>query len=129
MTHSAIDFLVAYGWTARDARVGIRAKGHCEYCDKDLLASGSAFFEWQTDHIVPLDAGGSDEDDNLAVACWPCNMRLKGTWDPRSSCRDNATRSELISVIRSHCKGKLDQKDREVALVKEVILGLRSIQK
>jgi 5-methylcytosine-specific restriction endonuclease McrA len=27
------------------------------------------------DHIVPVSRGGSNRDDNLCVACAPCNLR------------------------------------------------------
>ena len=27
------------------------------------------------DHVVPIVLGGTDDDDNLVTACWPCNQR------------------------------------------------------
>ena len=27
------------------------------------------------DHKVPVVLGGTDDDDNLVTACWPCNQR------------------------------------------------------
>jgi 5-methylcytosine-specific restriction endonuclease McrA len=124
MLQAAIDLLVSYGWKANEVRVGIRAKFRCEYCGKPLFASGLAFYEWQTDHIVPVSAGGGGGDDNLATACWHCNMKLKGSWDPRTPGQELATRSELIAAIRSYCDAKREAKDREVALVREQLKGL-----
>ena len=38
----------------------------CSYCGgKDRLT---------IDHMVAKSKGGSDEKDNLRVACWPCNV-------------------------------------------------------
>jgi hypothetical protein len=121
MTQTAVDVLVANGWKVDEARVGIRANGYCEYCDKDLFASRSAFLEWQTDHIVPRHAGGSDDDENVALACWPCNFKLKGKWDPRSVCGQNATRNELISAIRTYCQTKLERKNSDVVTIREML--------
>jgi len=40
----------------------------CSYCGRkapDVVL--------EVDHIVPVIAGGSDDDDNLTAACWDCN--------------------------------------------------------
>lgn len=52
-----------------------RAGGRCEYCRKPEQASGYAH---QVEHIRPLKHGGSSEPDNLAWACFQCNI-AKGT--------------------------------------------------
>lgn len=41
--------------------------GPCAYCGTWIAAT--------VDHIIPTAAGGSDEADNLASACWTCNSR------------------------------------------------------
>jgi len=50
-----------------------RAEKRCEYCRAPQRA-----FNWrfEVEHIVPRKAGGSDEADNLALACHVCN-RIK----------------------------------------------------
>ena len=47
-----------------------RAETHCEYC---RLPDAYATFGHQVDHIVPHRHGGTDDVDNLAWACFPCN--------------------------------------------------------
>ncbi len=47
-----------------------RAGDCCEYCR--LPASGGTV-AFHVDHIVPLKHGGSDDSDNLCLACYRCN--------------------------------------------------------
>jgi hypothetical protein len=47
-----------------------RAKYLCEYCHSSEEASAALF---QIDHIMPQSLGGSDELENLALACQRCN--------------------------------------------------------
>jgi HNH endonuclease len=49
-----------------------RAKYLCEYCHSLELLSANRF---TIDHIVPRSLGGSDDLDNLALACRRCNER------------------------------------------------------
>lgn len=48
-----------------------RAKARCEYCQAQQIL----VVELQIDHIKPVSAGGTDEIDNLCVACFGCNSR------------------------------------------------------
>lgn len=45
----------------------------CRYCRTPLN-----LFNEVTDHIVPVQGGGSDAIDNLQIICWECNA-AKGT--------------------------------------------------
>lgn len=47
-----------------------RAKFFYEYCHSSEEASAALFF---FDHIMPQSLGGSDDSDNLALACQRCN--------------------------------------------------------
>ena len=47
-----------------------RAGGCCEYC-RVALISGTVPFN--IDHIIPLKHDGSDEVENLCLACYNCN--------------------------------------------------------
>lgn len=49
-----------------------RAKFRCEYCHYPELLSSAPL---SVDHIQPQSLGGSDEPDNLALACRRCNER------------------------------------------------------
>ncbi len=49
-----------------------RAEYLCEYCHSLELLSANRF---TIDHIVPRSLGGSDDIDNLALACRRCNER------------------------------------------------------
>lgn len=61
-----------------------RAQLRCEYCHADERWQ---FIRFTIDHVLPLSAGGSDEVDNLALACRNCNER-RGN---RSEGRDPVT--------------------------------------
>lgn len=47
-----------------------RAKFLCKYCHSSEEASADLF---SIDHILPQSLSGSDEPDNLALACQRCN--------------------------------------------------------
>lgn len=49
-----------------------RAKYLCEYCHSSERLSANRF---TIDHIVPQSLSGSDDIDNLALACRRCNER------------------------------------------------------
>ncbi len=48
----------------------------CEYCG--LHQSHSPLASLQIEHVIPRKHGGTDTDDNLALACIDCNL-AKGT--------------------------------------------------
>ncbi len=47
-----------------------RAGGCCEYC---RLAQSSNFARFHVDHIIALKHDGTDDDENLCLACPDCN--------------------------------------------------------
>src|SRR5437879_6980418 len=53
-----------------------RARNACEYCG--LHQDDSPLAALHIEHIIPKVHGGSDELDNLALACVDCNLH-KGT--------------------------------------------------
>lgn len=55
--------------------VARRAYHHCSYCQSQEDVVGALF---TVDHIIPQALGGSDELNNLCLACWDCN-RIKQT--------------------------------------------------
>lgn len=53
-------------------QVVIRAHGCCEYC---LSQADFVPETFAVDHIIPVSQGGSNEPQNLALACQGCNSR------------------------------------------------------
>jgi len=49
-----------------------RAGERCEYCH--LRQEHSSFWHLQIEHIVPKKHDGTDDDENLALACARCNL-------------------------------------------------------
>ena len=58
------------------ARVRERAGRRCEYCQ--LEQSDSPLAALHIEHIIPKAHGGTDDPENLALACIDCNLH-KGT--------------------------------------------------
>jgi len=48
-----------------------RARGRCEYCQAPQNACG---YHFHLEHIVPIALGGSNAEDNRALACASCNL-------------------------------------------------------
>lgn len=57
------------------AEVRRRAENRCEYC---LIPQAVFRRPFHIEHIVAKQHGGLTEIDNLALACWQCNLK-KGT--------------------------------------------------
>src|SRR5260221_8387159 len=56
-------------YTAQDVQAQYkRQKGKCYWCGKKLG-------KYDVDHIVPLSRGGSNQPDNLVIACPTCNQK------------------------------------------------------
>lgn len=53
-------------------QVRTRAAVRCEYCG--LHEDDSALIGHQIEHIIPRKHGGSDDVENLALACVACNL-------------------------------------------------------
>ncbi|OGO41835.1 MAG: HNH endonuclease [Chloroflexi bacterium RBG_16_57_9] len=72
---------------ATRARLRLEAGDRCGYCQtQQALAYGPL----EVDHIVPTSAGGSDDIENLWLACRPCNLYKGGQVygrDPQSGRR------------------------------------------
>jgi hypothetical protein len=49
-----------------------RAGGKCEYCH---TLERWQYVPFTVDHVIPLSEGGSDDPNNLALACFHCNRR------------------------------------------------------
>lgn len=119
--------LVATGkWSAIAARRALRANFQCEYCDRDLLASVDSYKMWEEDHIVPLSAGGSNEDSNIAIACRVCNYHAKRGWNPQNECGPSASREILIAAVREYVHGRIQRFSEEVTHFQAIVYGISS---
>lgn len=114
--------LIKFGnWAESAAHYGYRADFCCEYCGLNLLSSVDNFKQWENDHIAPKWASGTDEDWNIAVACRTCNFHLKGKWDPREVCGENAPREELIRAVQNYVREQRTKFLKELVQVRETI--------
>ena len=52
-----------------------RAGQICEYCH---TSEQWQYVRFTIDHVIPLSQGGSDDAENLALACFHCNRRKAG---------------------------------------------------
>jgi hypothetical protein len=52
-------------------RIATRANHRCEYCHAPEQAFNLPF---EVEHIHPRSRGGSNQDENLALACHSCNL-------------------------------------------------------
>jgi 5-methylcytosine-specific restriction endonuclease McrA len=49
-----------------------RAHYRCEYCH--MRQDDEPFISYQIEHIIAIQPGGSDDEENLALACSHCNL-------------------------------------------------------
>ena len=69
----------------RYPQVALRAKHRCEYCHAPEVLFNSIF---EVEHVDPSAQGGSNEEENLALACRSCNLNKsnhRNAKDPTSS--------------------------------------------
>lgn len=71
------------------ARVRQQAGEQCGYC---RMLSAWVYASMEIDHIVPKAAGGSDDEDNLWLACPRCNQ-YKGQ---QTQAFDGVTRRQVV---------------------------------
>lgn len=100
---------VKKGWTDTQIDAILRAKGYCEYCGADVVASVEALSDSEWDHIIPKKHGGEHEDNgvaidvvfekNIALACHNCNS-LKGG-DMPNGVAVTLSREERIAAFQS----------------------------
>lgn len=114
----AQELVATKDWDARQARLGLRAKFLCEYCELDFFASPENFKQWTQDHIVPLHRGGIDDFDNLALACRTCNFSFKVRWDPPDK---NASRQERLAAARRYIHEQKQQFEKRMAQWRAII--------
>jgi hypothetical protein len=68
------------GWLMRGL-IWERSRGLCWYCGVDTAGNPNVMAQANVDHQVPLDLGGTDDAENLVLACRSCNG-MKGCKTP-----------------------------------------------
>lgn len=61
------------GWFTLRWKILERDGFTCRYCGRSAPS-----VPLEVDHIIPLEDGGTDDETNLATACWPCNHGKAG---------------------------------------------------
>ena len=124
--NDTIKQLVATGkWGENTAWLSERAGHKCEYCGLDFFASVANYKSFQVDHIIPTSKGGSDDNDNRAVACKTCNVDLKSRWNPATVC-DSTDRDTLIEVVRDYIRKREQYYIDEINLMKIIVAHNKS---
>ncbi|MBI5651213.1 MAG: HNH endonuclease [Chloroflexi bacterium] len=82
------------------ARVRVEAKDRCGYC---LSSQRYVFAPLEIDHIIPQAHDGTDDEENLWLACRMCN-NFKGT---HTHARDPLT-DEIVSLFDPRRQGWRD---------------------
>jgi len=93
----------------------------CQYCGHEAPE-----VKLHVDHIVPLEAGGSDEEWNMTAACVDCNLGKKAR-PLRENCHPLAEVENLVRdalpQIEKRAERKLRQAERFYAEAWELLHG------
>ncbi len=79
-------------------RLVYQQKGLCTYCELPFGADGG-FRRATLDHVISRSQGGSNRQDNLVAACYPCNQE-KGRQDGatfRAVLKDRRFQAETLA--------------------------------
>jgi hypothetical protein len=116
-----------YGWEKGTAIEHCRAKGICEYCGDDLLASVKDYYSMQIDHLLPKSLHIDHESDyaNYVSCCSTCN-HLKGRFNPLEDDEDAKNmlaelRSDLVERVRNYLITRYATRTAEFQAVKNII--------
>lgn len=64
-----------FAWKRKLDRIIKRDRKCCQLCGKKVVMSRDSHMSPSLDHIVPKAQGGSNDDSNLQLAHWICNVR------------------------------------------------------
>ena len=101
-----------------NAKRGLETNCHCEYCDRDLLASFNDYDSWQIDHIIPSSQNGKHVYENMAVCCKTCNF-LKLDYIPNGN-----TREERVADAKRYLDTKRKTRNEELQRIRSLVRGL-----
>jgi 5-methylcytosine-specific restriction endonuclease McrA len=76
-------------------------QGKCLHCSRRLLLKedGEAISRATVEHIIPRNHGGTDEAENLGIACFACNNEKGRRHDPRK--KDDPRAQEVIESLQA----------------------------
>lgn len=105
-----------------------RFDGKCQYCGKDTELSYTAPRDDRAtrDHVIPRSRGGTDDPDNITLACGRCNQ-LKANKD-LSGGRELRIISDL-SYVNRHIEYGMPAEDRVAASHRDILLQLYAERK
>src|SRR5260370_11318637 len=92
----------------RRERVELRANRRCEYCRAPQPVSG---VRYHLEHIIPESLGGTDDLDNVALACPMCNcyksdhvlgLMIKDQMAANYSIRGQLDGKNILSLTLKH---------------------------
>lgn len=84
---------------AREDVRGVRAwVGRCIHCSSRIVVEESGATGATVEHIVPRNHGGTDELENLALACARCNQSKGTRLDVRK--KNDPTLMAVIETLR-----------------------------
>ncbi|MEM8609417.1 MAG: HNH endonuclease [Myxococcota bacterium] len=91
----------------KEARGEIVLEGKCIHCQRKLALAldGTPLSDATLEHIVPKNHGGSDDLENLAIACARCNSE-KGLRHDHKSANDPKLR-EIIENLQARRRQRL----------------------
>jgi 5-methylcytosine-specific restriction endonuclease McrA len=79
--------------------------GKCIHCNAKVLVSLAGETRATLEHIEPKTHGGSDDPENLAIACARCNSGKGMRLDHRK--RSDPTLSKVIDMLRARKLARL----------------------
>jgi hypothetical protein len=85
--------------------------GRCVYCCRDLKADFDSFMLAEEEHLIPKGSPGSDDPENIVIACRVCNA-LKGKFQKDGSF-DVRKKAEYIVAARKHI---MEQRARQMEI-------------
>ena len=65
--------------------------------------------------------GGDHTLENMALSCRECTVRFKGSWNPVYVAGEDASRQELILVVRENVKKKRSSWVRCLSTCREIV--------
>lgn len=78
--------------------------GKCIHCNARITVALSGETLGTIEHIAPRTHGGTDDVENLALACARCNAEKGVRHDPRR--RDDPRRLELVEALRARRRAR-----------------------